>query len=106
MPQRTQFVPNAPIPEQLEHLRQGTFEKFESGWELINSTETHTFTHGLDDVPVVVDVIRSDVQNGDNPRDAMSNVTITKSGREITVRNNVTVAINGKIHFYFKVRAF
>ena len=112
MPQRTQFVPNAPVIDQLEHLRQGTFEKYESEWVLIRSGANHVFTHNLDDVPVMVDVIRSDLAAGDNPRTVDADVTggeeatIVKTDTSITVTNNVTTAVNGMTDFYFKVRAF
>jgi len=105
MPQRTQFVPNAPVIDQLEHLRQGTFEKYESDWTLIESTGTHTFTHGLDDVPLMVDVIRSENASGDHPRDTAAIIAVTKTDKTITVVHDGT-AVNGVGNFYYKVRAF
>lgn len=112
MPDRTQFVPNAPVQDQIDDLRKGTFQKYESEWTLIESTGNHVFTHNLDEIPCAVDVIRSELNTGDNPRSADSGVTpgqeltVAKTDTTITVTNNVTTSINTFKNFYFKVRAF
>jgi hypothetical protein len=105
MPRRHQFTPNAPVEEQLEHLREGTFEKYESDWTLIKDGASHEFTHNLGEVPCVVDVVRSEVANGDHPRDTASIIAIAKTDKSITVTHDGT-NVNGVGDFYYRVRAF
>jgi hypothetical protein len=92
-------VDPASLTDVIEHLRQGTREQYESEWTLIVDTTSHTFTHNLGEVPWVVDVIGSKVDDGKNPVDRNADVTVVKDDEEITITNNVTA------DEYFKVRA-
>jgi len=114
MPDREQFVPDSPLQEQIDDLRKGTVLKYQSDWILIESTGNHVFTHNLGEVPCMVDVIRDDFATGDNQSPVDENVNsaeltgIVKTSTTITVTNNVTLTnpVNGKVDFYYRVRAF
>ena len=85
----------------LEHLRMGTRDQFESGWVQIADTGSSSFTHGLEEVPWVVDVLRSPTNDGKAAMDSNSDVTIAKTDTTITVTSNV----GDGVAYYFKVRA-
>jgi len=85
----------------LEHLRMGTRDQFESGWVQIADTGSSSFTHGLEEVPWVVDVLRSPTNDGKAAMDSNSDVTIAKTDTTITVTSNVSDGVA----YYFKVRA-
>lgn len=86
--------------DEMESLRQGTREVFESGWTLINNGADKAFTHLLGEIPCVVDVIRSETADGVKPIDSNADVTVAKTTTTITVTNNVGA------NRYFNVRAF
>jgi hypothetical protein len=121
MPWRSGFITQMPLEEKLEHLRQGTREQYESEWQLIrydttlSAGQSHAFTHELDDIPTVVDVIRSETNDGksagsvtiDNSGSpAAGTVAVAKTNTTITITSNHGAATNGVTDFYFKVRAF
>ena len=90
----------------LEHLRMGTRDQFDSGWVQIADTVgsavgSASFTHGLEEVPWVVDVLRSPTNDGKAAMDSNSDVTIVKTDTTITVTSNV----GDGVAYYFKVRA-
>jgi hypothetical protein len=108
MPYRTGFITGGPIEEKLEHLRQGTREQYESDWTLIESLGTHVFTHDLEEIPVVVDVIRSETSDGKAPVDTNADFdnAPVKTSTSITVDVTGVGTVNGVSDFYYKVRAF
>jgi hypothetical protein len=99
----------AGLIDEMESLRQGTRSQYESPWTSIlgddpNSPGTAyaqviTFTHNLEEIPWMVDVMSSKESDGRTPIDANANVTITKDDTEITVQND------SGTNLYFKVRA-
>jgi len=105
MPWRSGFITEMPLEEKLEHLRQGTREQYESEWRLIGDMNSYSFTHELDDIPTVVDVIRSETSDGKKATDSNSDVTVAKTATTVTITSNVGT-VNGVSDFYFKVRAF
>jgi hypothetical protein len=94
----------------LEHLRKGTVEQYESGWVLIRDAISGTtdgtkdFTHDLEEIPRVVDVMRSETSDGKNAIDGNSGVTVAKTSTTITLTIPNGSPLGGD--FYFKVRAF
>ena len=88
--------------DEVENLRLGTREQFQSEWTVILDTETHTFTHGLSEIPWVCDVVYSENAQGGQARDASSVTTVSKTDTTITIANTF-----GDDDFvrYFQVRA-
>jgi len=85
----------------LEHLRMGTRDQYESGWVQIADTGSAGFPHGLEEVPWLVDVLRSESSQGKGAVDSNTDVTIAKTDTTITVTSNV----GDGVAYYFKVRA-
>jgi hypothetical protein len=86
----------------LEHLRMGTRDQYESGWAMAADASSVSFTHGLDEVPWVVDVLRSSTSDGKVAESVPSaDVTIAKTSTSITITNDV----GDGTAYYFKVRA-
>ena len=88
----------------LEHLRMGTRDQFESGWVQIADTGSSSFTHGLEEVPWLVDVLRSGDSDGKTAESVgvgAGGVTITKNTSTVTITN----AVADGTTYYFKVRA-
>jgi hypothetical protein len=79
-------------------LRLGTREQYESQWRSIGGTASYSFTHELGEIPWVVDVLRSDHDDGTGAIVAPT-VTISKTDRTITITNDAGTG------YYFKVRA-
>lgn len=95
----TTFDPGVIFEDEIENLRLGTREQYESDWTFIEDTGNHNFDHELGEIPMVVDVMVSEVSEGRNPDDAASSTTITKNTTQINITNNVGA------DRYFKVRA-
>ena len=90
MPRRSQW-PLDPTNEAfaaIEHIREGTFEKFESDWTFIENTGNLDFTHGLDEIPWTVSVLVSATADGDFAVDGTSSVTVTKTDTTINVTSS------------------
>ena len=86
----------------LEHLRMGTRDQFESGWVSIADANSHAYTHNLEEVPWVVDVIRSRESGGASAESVPSaDVTIAKTETTVTITNGV----GDGTAYYFRVRA-
>jgi len=86
--------------DELENLRLGTREQWESDWTLINEGETHTFSHPLDEVPWVVSAVYSETQQGYLEKDATGDVTLAKTSAAVTCLNGFSDSGTR----YFKVR--
>ena len=92
----------AGLVDEIENLRQGTRDQYESEWRFIQGdaiVQTATFEHGLGEIPWMVDVMSSKVDDGKGAIDANADVTVTKTGTTVTVRND-----SGS-DLYFRVRA-
>lgn len=87
--------------DEMENLRLGTRDQWESEWTVINDGETHSFTHTLGEIPWMVDVLYSEQTAGGQARDGNASVTITKTATTITCLSNFSAGIV----YYFKVRA-
>ena len=86
----------------LEHIRMGTRDQFESGWVPIADSGSSSFTHGLEEVPWVVDVLRSGDADGKTAESVpAADMTITKNTSTVTIANGVGDGTT----YYFKVRA-
>jgi hypothetical protein len=94
------------LDDELQALREGTREQFESSWTWVAASVTGesgsvTFTHHLGEVPWAVDVIFSENASGKTPQVPDSaNYTVAKTNTTITLQNDSTDA-----GYYFKVRA-
>jgi len=71
VPVRTPFPGQAPVEPEVDHIREGTREQFESEWTLIPGGHSQEFQHGLGELPWVVSVMRSDVADGTFPKSAV-----------------------------------
>lgn len=91
------------LEDELQSLREGTREQFESDWTHLPPTGaeafTVTFTHLLGEIPWTVDVIRSESEDGSLPVTATT-FTVAKTDTTITLANDSTDTA-----YYFKVRA-
>lgn len=101
---------DAPEVEQaIEHIRQGTVERYESAWTLVPASAAVEFRHNLGDMPWVVDVVYSDTSEGKYPRDASSLVTVTKADKDSSAGSGDTTltvtAASATENYYYKVRA-
>lgn len=92
-------IDNAGLVDEIENLRQGTRDQYESEWVLIAAGLAKTFDHGLDEIPWTVDVMGSTVNDGKSPTDRNADVTVTKSGTQVSVTNDTAEDL------YFLVRA-
>lgn len=86
--------------EFLEHLRKGTREQFESSWEVINPGADKSYSHGLGEIPWMVDVVQAEDAGGKSATIA-ADATATKTSDTITV----TVAATATAGLFYKVRA-
>lgn len=80
-----------------EQAREHGFKKFYSDWMPIDAGGSQNFTHSLNEVPLVVDVLTATDAHGTGVAQATS-VTVTKTDKIVTVQNGGTAA-------YFQVRA-
>lgn len=90
------------VVDEIENLRQGTRNQYESPWTFIQGdafAQVISFTHGLGEIPWAVDVLESKEADGKNATDGNSDVDVTKDDTTITVTNNAGADL------YFKVRA-
>jgi len=86
-----------------ENLRLGTRTQFQSEWTKVHygAAQAVAFAHDLDEIPWVVDVIRSEtVDGGSQVVVPSTDVTIVKTDTTITVTNDST-----DTDYYFQVRA-
>jgi hypothetical protein len=119
MPYRTSTL--EVLDENLEHIREGTREQYESEWLFFPSGARREVRHNLGEIPWVVSVVRSDDATGSvveraswetledpwafgqsaNVRIAYADIDgTTGSGiNSLTLTNNMTTSV------YFKVRA-
>jgi hypothetical protein len=98
-------IDTAGLVDEIENLRQGTRSQYESPWTIIQGTTSMpangqiiTFTHGLEEIPWMVDVMSSKESDGRKPIEG-ANLTITKNETTLTVQNGNAADL------YFKVRA-
>jgi hypothetical protein len=107
MPAPVEIPDAADLLDGMEHLRIGTRDQYESEWVRIEGVDfvgTHEFTHGLGEIPWVVDVLQSTRSDGANPTPAIpggTDVTVTKTATTITVQNDDAATVD----VYFQVRA-
>lgn len=95
-------VDPASLVDEIENLRQGTRDQYESPWTFIlgeSIAQVISFTHGLGEIPWAVDVMSSKESDGKNAIDDNTNVTVAKTATTITVTNGASADL------YFKVRA-
>ena len=87
----------------MDYLRNGTRDQYESGWILILTGVTKDFTHGLSEIPWVVDLLFSFSSAGSMPKHAPftpdSPFGITRDATKVSVLN-----ASGE-NLYFQVRA-
>ena len=84
-------VDNVALTDELENLRRGTAERFESNFVFVGQGDQHEFEHGFDEVPWYVDVLVALAETGDAALSAPALVTFTKSRNTVVVANGTTV---------------
>ena len=89
---------NPELQDDLREIKHQGFKRYASAWTRIDASASGSFTHGLLEVPHVVDVLEATDSQGTGSASAAS-VTTTKTGTLITVANAGTAR-------FFRVRAF
>lgn len=106
---RTTGIDMTSIVDELESLRQGTREQYESEWTQINDGETHTFTHNLDETPWSVSTLFSTDGDGKLIKDSAGDVVypalIAAGVTVTTTATTIKVANATGTNYYYKVRA-
>ena len=102
-------IDTAGLVDEIENLRQGTRDQYESAWTSILGdapdspgtplAQVISFDHKLGEIPVSVDVMSSKEPDGKYAIDDNASVTVTKTATKITVTNT------SGVNLYFKVRA-
>ena len=95
------------VVDEMENLRKGTRHQYISDWTPItfnlddSTKETATFSHGLEEIPWVVDVEQSFFVDGMNSTPAVEGTDVD------TVKTDETVTVTTKLTEtrYFRVRA-
>lgn len=94
------------LRDDIDELREGTRDQYESGWEFIEADATAgvdepsvVFDHQLGEIPWVCSVIASQQEQGGDPIET-SDLTVLTTETTITVKNTSTLT-----SYYVKVRA-